>query len=254
MTKKNVFTPGPLYEKRKQLLANLEKLNLKTGDIVFNSSNVKGPFGIPFAKWVQKYTNSKYSHATIMYVDKDEYYAIDVSDYGTRKLRVLDWFDNWEGIDFCVYRLKNINVFDKDISGNWVSAYHLRDYAKQALKEAREQGDLSENADYDAARDEQARIEGRIKEIEAILKNYEIIKEDTTNKVNIGKTVVIKVADLEDTTYTIVGSLEADPLNGKISNESPIGKGIIGCKKGQTVTVKTETGHEIKVVIVDVKK
>jgi len=113
MTKKNVFTPGPLYEKRKQLLANLKKLNLKTGDIVFNSSNVKGPFGIPFAKWVQKYTNSKYSHATIMYVDKDEYYAIDVSDYGTRKLRVLDWFDNWDGIDFCVYRLKNINVFDE---------------------------------------------------------------------------------------------------------------------------------------------
>jgi len=113
MTKKNVFTPGPLYEKRKQLLDNLKKLNLKTGDIVFNSSNVKGPFGIPFAKWVQKYTNSKYSHATIMYVDKDEYYAIDVSDFGTRKLRVLDWFDNWDGVDFCVYRLKNINVFDE---------------------------------------------------------------------------------------------------------------------------------------------
>jgi hypothetical protein len=113
MTKKNVFTPGPLYEKRKQLLANLKKLNLKTGDIVFNASNVKGPFGIPFAKWVQKYTNSKYSHATIMYVDKDEYYAIDVSDFGTRKLRVLDWFDNWDGVDFCVYRLKNNSVFDE---------------------------------------------------------------------------------------------------------------------------------------------
>ena len=113
MTKKNVFTPGPLYEKRKQLLANLKKLNLKTGDIVFNSSNVKGPFGIPFAKWVQKYTNSKYSHATIMYVDKGEYYAIDVSDYGTRKLRVLDWFDNWDGVDFCVYRLKNHTTFDE---------------------------------------------------------------------------------------------------------------------------------------------
>jgi Permuted papain-like amidase enzyme, YaeF/YiiX, C92 family len=113
MSKKNVFTPGPLYEKRKQLLSNLEKLNLKTGDIVFNSSNVKGPFGIPFAKWVQKYTNSKYSHATIMYVDNNEYYAIDVSDYGTRKLRVLDWFDNWDGVDFCVYRLKNHTIFDE---------------------------------------------------------------------------------------------------------------------------------------------
>ncbi|MBN2604668.1 MAG: transcription elongation factor GreA [Bacilli bacterium] len=124
----------------------------------------------------------------------------------------------------------------------------------EALKEAREQGDLSENADYDAARDEQARIEERIKEIETILKNYEIIKEDTSNKVNIGKTVVLKVADLEATTYTIVGSLEADPLNGKISNESPIGKGIIGYKKGQTISIKTETGHDIKVEIVDVKK
>ena len=99
-----------------------------------------------------------------------------------------------------------------------------------ALKEARAQGDLSENADYDAARDEQARIEARVKEIEGILKNYEIIKEDTSNKVNIGKTVVIKVGDMEKETYKIVGSLEANPLEKRISNESPIGKGIIGSK------------------------
>jgi transcription elongation factor GreA len=123
----------------------------------------------------------------------------------------------------------------------------------EALKDARAQGDLSENADYDAARDEQALIESRIKEIEGILKDYEIIKEDTSNKVNIGKTVVIKVADLPETTYTIVGSLEADPINNKISNESPIGRGIIGSKKGKTVTVKTETGRDVKVKIVDVK-
>ncbi len=122
-----------------------------------------------------------------------------------------------------------------------------------ALKEARAQGDLSENADYDAARDEQARIEARIKEIEGILKNYEIIKEDTSNKVNIGKTVVIKVGNLEKQTYTIVGSLEANPLKGKISNESPIGKGIIGSKKGQTLIIKTETKQEVKVKIIDVK-
>ncbi|AIO19513.1 Transcription elongation factor GreA [Candidatus Izimaplasma bacterium HR1] len=123
----------------------------------------------------------------------------------------------------------------------------------EALKDARAQGDLSENADYDAARDEQAQIEARIKEIEGILKDYEIIKEDHTNKVNIGKTVVIKVGEFEEQEYTIVGSLEADPLNNKISNESPIGKGIIGSKKGKTVTVKTETGREVKVKIVDVK-
>ncbi|KFZ27176.1 MAG: Transcription elongation factor GreA [Candidatus Izimaplasma bacterium HR2] len=124
----------------------------------------------------------------------------------------------------------------------------------EALKDARAQGDLSENADYDAARDEQARIEARIKEIEGILKNFEIIKEDTSNKVNIGKTIVIKVGDLDETTYTIVGSLEADPLNGKISNESPIGKGIIGSKKGQIIKIKTETGLDVEVKIIDVKK
>ena len=124
----------------------------------------------------------------------------------------------------------------------------------EALKDARAQGDLSENADYDAARDEQARIEERIKEIEGILKNFEIIKEDTTNKVNIGKTIVIKVGDMEETTYTIVGSLEANPLEGRISNESPIGKGIIGFKKGQTVQIKTETGIDVQVKIIDVKK
>ena len=124
----------------------------------------------------------------------------------------------------------------------------------EALKDARAQGDLSENADYDAARDDQARIEERIKEIEGILKNFEIIKEDTSNKVNIGKTIVIKVGDMEETTYTIVGSLEANPLQGKISNESPIGKGIIGSKKGQTVKVKTETGLDVSVKIIDVKK
>jgi transcription elongation factor GreA len=123
----------------------------------------------------------------------------------------------------------------------------------EALKEARAQGDLSENADYDAARDEQAQIESRIKEIEGILKNYELIKEDTSGLVNIGKTVVLKVGPLDPETYTIVGSLEADPLHNKISNESPIGKGIIGSEKGATLTIKTETGKEVKVTIVDVK-
>jgi transcription elongation factor GreA len=123
----------------------------------------------------------------------------------------------------------------------------------EALKEARAQGDLSENADYDAARDEQAQIEARIKEIEGILKDYEIIKDDLSNKVNIGKTVVIQVGNLPAQEYTIVGSLEADPLNKKISNESPIGKGIIGSKKGKSVTIKTETGKDVVVKIVDVK-
>lgn len=123
----------------------------------------------------------------------------------------------------------------------------------EALKDARAQGDLSENADYDAARDDQARIEARIKEVEGILKNYEIIKEDTSNKVNIGKTVELKVGDLPSRVYTIVGSLEADPIKGKISNESPVGKGIIGLKKGQKVTVTTETNLDVVVKVIDVK-
>ena len=119
----------------------------------------------------------------------------------------------------------------------------------EALKEARAQGDLSENADYDAARDKQAEIEGRIKEIEGILKNYAIIKDDHSNKVNIGK----KVGSLPESEYTIVGSLEANPRERKISNESPIGKGIIGSEKGATLKIKTETGQDIEVTVVDVK-
>ncbi len=123
----------------------------------------------------------------------------------------------------------------------------------EALKDARAQGDLSENADYDAARDKQAEIEGRIKEIEGILKNYSLIKEDHSNKANIGKKVTLKIADLPEKEYTIVGSLEANPIKGKISNDSPIGKGVIGLQEGAEVTVKTETGQEVKVKVVKVK-
>ncbi len=126
----------------------------------------------------------------------------------------------------------------------------------EALKEARAQGDLSENADYDAARDEQARIEGRIKEIENILKHAEIIKENNRSRVvSIGKTVSIKFlkSSLGEQEYTIVGNLEANPLEKKISNESPLGKALIGNKKGKTLTYKTETGKTVSVEILDVK-
>jgi len=123
----------------------------------------------------------------------------------------------------------------------------------EALKEARAQGDLSENADYDAARDEQARIESRIKEIENILKNAELITEDKSKKINIGKTVVVEINDKEPVEYNIVGALEADPFNGKISNESPVGKAIIGHKKGDSVMIKTEANRTLNIKIVDVK-
>lgn len=124
----------------------------------------------------------------------------------------------------------------------------------EALKEARAQGDLTENADYDAAREEQARIEKRIKELENILKNVELIGEnDRTNKVTIGKTVSLKIGGSDVADYRIVGTLEADPLNHRISNESPIGKAVIGKKKGDEIKVKTEAQKEIFVTVVDVK-
>ena len=125
----------------------------------------------------------------------------------------------------------------------------------QELKEARAQGDLYENADYDAARDEQARIEARIKEIENILKNSEIIKENNRSRViGMGKTVVVKfLHNNVETEFTIVGKLEANPMQKKVSNESPLGKALIGSKKGKVVTYKSETGQEINVEVIDVK-
>jgi len=124
----------------------------------------------------------------------------------------------------------------------------------EALKDARAQGDLSENADYDAAREEQARIEARIKEIDNILKHAEIIKETNSKVVSIGKTVSIKfITPNTIKEFTIVGHLEANPLAGKISNESPIGKSLIGMRKGAKITYKAETGNEIKIEILDIK-
>lgn len=112
-----------------------------------------------------------------------------------------------------------------------------------ALKEARALGDLSENAEYDAARTEQAEVENKISEIEAMLENAELIKDVNTNKVSIGTTVTLKyVEDDETDTYTIVGSKEADPFANKISNESPLAKAIIGAKKGQSVMVDSPNG------------
>lgn len=129
----------------------------------------------------------------------------------------------------------------------------------EALKEARSQGDLSENADYDAAREEQARIESRIKEITNILKHSEIIKENSRSRsIAIGKTVIVNLIKndkrvLENKAYTIVGNLEANPFDGKISNESPLGKAMIGKRKGKVVAYKAESGQEMTVEIIDIK-
>ncbi|HHZ18020.1 MAG TPA: transcription elongation factor GreA [Acholeplasmataceae bacterium] len=122
----------------------------------------------------------------------------------------------------------------------------------ESLKEARAQGDLSENADYDNARDEQARVENRIKELENIIKNAEIIAMDKSSTSNLGKTVVLEYEDKTTDTFTIVGSLESDPLAGKISNESPLGSAILNHKLGDRVLVKTDTGNEFYVVIKEI--
>ncbi len=113
----------------------------------------------------------------------------------------------------------------------------------KALKEARALGDLSENADYDAARDEQAKLEGRIKELEYKLENAKIISGNNKDIVSVGSTVTISyIDDDEKEEYKIVGSLEADPFNNKISNESPIGAAVIGKKVNDVVTVETPNG------------
>ena len=115
----------------------------------------------------------------------------------------------------------------------------------QKIKEAREQGDLSENAEYDAAKDEQRDIEARIEELEKILKNAEVVDEDEVDleRINIGCRVkILDVEYNEELEYKIVGSTEANSLKGKISNESPVGKALIGTIVGDVITVETPAG------------
>lgn len=119
-----------------------------------------------------------------------------------------------------------------------------REIAKK-IKAAREFGDISENSEYDDAKNEQAFIEGRIKEIENMLRNARIVKDDeiTGKTVSLGTTVGLRELETGDEfSYTIVGSVESDPLNFKISNESPIGKAILGHKKGDVVKVEVPSG------------
>ena len=122
----------------------------------------------------------------------------------------------------------------------------------KALKEARALGDLSENSDYDAARNDQAQLEGRIKELEYKLEHCTIAQAATDGVVAVGSTITIEYDDGEEEEYKIVGSLEADPFDNKISNESPIGKSVMGHKKGETVQVESPNGS-YPVVIKDVK-
>ena len=122
----------------------------------------------------------------------------------------------------------------------------------KALKEARALGDLSENAEYDAARSEQAQVEGRIQELEKIIENAHIIEKGSTDSVNLGSTVKIKYIDDDDDEleeYLIVGSKEADPSNNKISNESPLAKAIMNAKAGEVRSVESPNGtYDVEIV------
>lgn len=126
----------------------------------------------------------------------------------------------------------------------------------QKIKEAREQGDLSENAEYDAAKDEQRDIEARIEEIDKILKNAEVVLEDEVevDVINIGcKVSIMDLEYNEEMIYKIVGSTEANSLKGKISNESPVGKALLGAKVGDVVNVDTHAGI-IQYKILEIQK
>ena len=136
---------------------------------------------------------------------------------------------------------------------------HLKVVARkeiaEKIKEAREQGDLTENAEYDAAKDEQREIESRIEELEDLIKNAEVVSEGPgkPRKINIGcKVKVLDEEFGEEEEYSIVGSTEANSLEGRISNESPVGAALIGHKKGDVVEIETEAGSfSYKVISID---
>lgn len=122
----------------------------------------------------------------------------------------------------------------------------------KALKEARALGDLSENAEYDAARNEQAQVEARIKELESMIEHAVVIENVNTDLVSIGTKVTIEYVEDDDTEeYSIVGVKEADPFNNKISNESPIARAILGRKIGDIVSVDSPNGkYDVKIVAI----
>ncbi len=126
-----------------------------------------------------------------------------------------------------------------------------RDEVIEELKAARAQGDLSENADYDAARDRQAQVEAKIKELEYQIKNAEIIKDKKTGSkiIRIGSTVEIQELDTKNKiTYKIVGSVEADPVNGLLSNVTPLAMAILDKKVGDVVTVNVAKPYDVKIL------
>lgn len=138
---------------------------------------------------------------------------------------------------------------------NYLKTVREKEVADQ-IKEARSFGDLSENSEYDEAKNEQAFIESRIAQLEAMLKNARVIDNDELNldTVSVGTHVKIENEDGEVEEYDITGSTEADPLNGKISDESPVGAALLGQKAGQTVTVSLPNGGTIDYKILEISR
>jgi transcription elongation factor GreA len=147
------------------------------------------------------------------------------------------------------------NKLEKEL--NHLIHVKRREVAKR-IKASREFGDITENSEYDDAKNEQAFVEGRIKEIQIMLANARIVKEDeiTGDTVSLGTTVRLREKGTDEVfPYTIVGSVEADPLNFKISNASPIGKAILGHKKGDVVKVEVPSGiMEYEILLIEKTK
>lgn len=139
-----------------------------------------------------------------------------------------------------VYRLTQAGV--DELKSELAGLIAQRPNIADRIKQARELGDLSENAEYQTAREDQDRLEGRISELEHILQNSEIIKKPRNDgQVRLGSTVALKNAG-KPLHFQVVGTMEADPMNGKISDESPIGKALLGKKVGDKAEIKTPAG------------
>jgi transcription elongation factor GreA len=139
-----------------------------------------------------------------------------------------------------LYRLTQVGV--DELKEELEGLVSQRSGVAERIKDARELGDLSENAEYQTAREEQDRLESRIGELEHVLQNLEVIKPPKNDgKVRLGSAVKLKSTDGKSTDFQIVGTMEADPMNGKISDESPIGQALLGKREGENVEIKTNS-------------
>ena len=153
------------------------------------------------------------------------------------------------------FKISTLRLKELEQELHYLKTTREKEVAEQ-IKEARSFGDLSENSEYDEAKNEQAKIEARIVEIEAMLKNVEIIEDVKGNAKSVVVGVTVKVLDEEygdECEYRVVGSTEADPRNGKISDESPVGKALLGKKIGEEVIVEAP-GGEFKLKILSISK